>query len=325
MPKNTVILQRGNAEKHCKICRKECGKYCEITKDTEKSKEMKKEEAEMKVKRVWAVFFSPTGSTEKITVEVAVSAAQAAGISAVDIVNITEPSMRTKDLSFGEEDLVVFGMPVYAGRVPNKIMPFVRDRVKGNGAACAAVVTYGGRSFDDGLSELSLLMKENGFLFCGGGAFVCRHAFASALAAGRPNDADISDARSFGKQLGEKTVERSRKALLEKTPQVPGNCPPGSYYVPKGEDGLPAVFLKAKPVTDQRLCTGCGFCAERCPMGSIREEDFFEVTGICIKCQACIKGCPTGAKHMEDEAFLSHKKMLEKTFASSEKKNLIVI
>ena len=286
---------------------------------------MKKEETEMKVKRVWAVFFSPTGSTEKITVEVAVSAAQAAGISAVDIVNITEPSMRTKDLSFGEEDLVVFGMPVYAGRVPNKIMPFIRDRVKGKGAACAAVVTYGGRSFDDGLSELSLLLKENGFLFCGGGAFVCQHAFASALAAGRPNDADISDGRSFGKQLGEKTVESSRKALLEKIPKVPGNCPPGPYYVPKGEDGLPAVFLKAKPVTDQRLCTGCGFCAERCPMGSIREEDFFEVTGICIKCQACIKGCPTGAKHMEDEAFLSHKKMLEKTFASSEKKNLIVI
>ena len=46
--------------------------------------------------------------------------------------------MRTKDLSFGEEDLVVFGMPVYAGRVPNKIMPFIRDRVKGKRAACAA-------------------------------------------------------------------------------------------------------------------------------------------------------------------------------------------
>lgn len=279
----------------------------------------------MKVKRVWAVFFSPTGSTEKITVEIAVSAAQAAGIPAVDIVNITAPSVRTEDISFCEQDLVIFGVPVYAGRVPNKIMPFIRDCVKGNGAACAAVVTYGGRSFDDGLSELSLLMKDNGFLLCGGGAFVCRHAFASALAAGRPNEDDLSDGRSFGKLIGEKVTENSRETLSEKKPQIPGNCPPGPYYVPKGEDGLPAVFLKAKPVTDQKLCTGCGFCAEKCPMGSIREEDFFEVTGICIKCQACIKGCPTGAKHMEDEAFLSHKRMLEQTFAASEKKNLIVL
>ena len=91
----------------------------------------------------------------------------------------------------------------------------------------------------------------------------------------------------------------------------PGNHPAGPYYVPKGLEGTPAVFLKAKPVTDSGKCTGCSLCAEHCPMGSIGTD------GICIKCQACIAVCPQSAKYFTDGAFLSHKAMLERDFADN--------
>ena len=84
--------------------------------------------------------------------------------------------------------------------------------------------------------------------------------------------------------------------------------------MPKGVDGLPAKFLKAKPLTDMEKCTKCGICAKVCPLGSISFEDFSEVSGICIKCQACVVKCPEGAKYFDDAAFLSHVKMLEQNF-----------
>lgn len=86
------------------------------------------------------------------------------------------------------------------------------------------------------------------------------------------------------------------------------------YYVPKGVDGQPAKFLKAKPKTDLEKCVSCGLCARQCPMGSIDLDQPSVVTGICIKCQRCVRNCLKGAKYFDDPAFLSHVKMLETTY-----------
>lgn len=270
----------------------------------------------MKIERIWAVFFSPAKHTEKIVIAAAGAAAKELGLETLHFLDMTKPENRTEAAAFGKGDLVFMAAPTYAGRVPNKLMPFIRDKISGGGAFGAALVTFGGRSFDDSLMELSLLMKENGFSVVGGGAFVCQHAFASTLAAGRPGEADLAEAAQLGIKIARKAAEGNPSS-----PVFPGNNPVGAYYTPKGTDGQPAVFLKAKPVTDEALCIGCGLCARRCPMGSIREEDNFAVTGICIKCQACILSCPTGAKYMADEAFLSHKQMLEEHFADGKWEN----
>ena len=86
------------------------------------------------------------------------------------------------------------------------------------------------------------------------------------------------------------------------------------YYVPKGVDGQPAVFLKAKPKTNPDKCSGCGECARTVERCVVSAEDPAQVIGICIKCQACIRGCKAKAKYFDDPAFLSHLAMLEKNF-----------
>ena len=96
--------------------------------------------------------------------------------------------------------------------------------------------------------------------------------------------------------------------------EVRGDDPVTAYYTPLGTDGKPAVFLKAKPKTDPEKCTKCGICATVCPMGSIPKDAPDTCTGICIKCHACVRNCPTGAKYFDDEAFLSHKAMLERDY-----------
>ncbi|WP_425756454.1 EFR1 family ferrodoxin [Ihubacter sp. rT4E-8] len=271
------------------------------------------------VKRIWAISFSPTGSTAQVVFEAAERAAAELGGLPVHTVDLTTPFGREDMLCFGTEDMVFVGMPTYAGRLPNKIMPFIRDMIKGSGASGIPVVTFGGRNFDDSLAELTDLMEENGFKLAGGGAFVCRHAFVD-IAVDRPDEEDASRAAALGVAVA-KNIQAGREVAVS---EFPGNHPAGSYYVPKGVDGQPAVFLKAKPQIDEEKCVHCGRCAEICPMGSI-EKDTLQATGICIKCQACISHCPVDARYFDDTGFLSHKRMLEETFADAKPENLLVI
>lgn len=99
---------------------------------------------------------------------------------------------------------------------------------------------------------------------------------------------------------------------------VPGDAT-APYYTPKGTDGQPAKFLKAKPLTDLSRCTNCGACARVCPMGAIDPKDVCSVPGTCIKCQACVRKCTRHAKYFEDAAFLSHVAMLEQNFTEPKK------
>ncbi len=115
-------------------------------------------------------------------------------------------------------------------------------------------------------------------------------------------------------QFAEGIAGKLRK--LEAVPppvEVPGD-PEAPYYIPKGLDGEPVKFLKAKPKTDLGKCCNCGVCARTCPMGAIDPKNVAEVPGTCIKCQSCVRKCTHHAKYFDDPAFLSHVAMLEKNF-----------
>ena len=274
----------------------------------------------MKIKRVTAAYFSPTGNVGALAEAMTNSLARALGAEA-ETIDFTAPSVREKQYEFREEDLLVVGLPVYAGRLPNKILPFVQDNLKGTSTLSLSFVCYGNRAFDDGLSELVYEQLNNGFRPAAAAAFATQHAFATALASGRPAEADLQEAKALAIGLSE-AIEKASSADDFKVPDVTGNMPPGPYYRPLRMDGEPAVFLKAKPKTDAGKCTNCGMCARVCSMGSIDSEDTSKVPGICIKCQACVARCPAEAKYFDDPDFLSHKEMLE-THYTEEKPNMI--
>lgn len=275
----------------------------------------------MQITRVSKVYFSPCGSTANIITHMAEAAAAQceAPLSAVDF---TLPAAREKTYRFGPEELVFFGTPVYAGRVPNKIMPFIRDGFLGGGALAVPVVTYGNWSFDDGLVELRNLLEDNGFHTIGAAAVVARHSFSMTLGAGRPNEADLREAALFAGRVAEKAEALDGAGVWEPV-AVPGTHPPEAYYTPLGIDGNPAKFLKAVPKLSGK-CDKCGLCAKVCPMGSIDREDPGRITGICIKCQACVRKCPRQARYFDDAAFLSHKQMLEQNFTAAREASYFV-
>lgn len=283
----------------------------------------------MKIEKIIVIFFSPVGKTALVATTVGEALGKLLQIP-VEHDDFTLPQNRKHIREFGPRDLVVFAVPVYAGRIPNKMLPFVQNYFKGQRTWVVPMVTYGNRNFDNGLKELCFELDKNGFLSIGAAAVVVEHSFSQLLATKRPNGLDVKALETFAKAISEKVVGVSlqrkqgtmmedfcpldRKRLFLDIDAIPGQWPLEKYYTPLGVDGQPAVFLKAKPKTDGTKCVSCGLCAKVCPMGSVSAEDVICVGGICIKCQACVKKCPQQAKYFDDVAFLSHVKMLEENY-----------
>ncbi len=259
--------------------------------------------------RLLTIYFSPTGGTKTAALTLSEALGGILGLPLEEI-DFTLPETRQQAYSFDENDLVVCASPVYAGRLPNKIMPDWRECLIGGGATAVPVVVYGNRSYGGALMEFRRILEENEFRLAGAAAVVGRHAFTDALAAGRPDEEDKAELRSFAGQVAAKLTDPAGFTPLVLDPDE--EIPP--YYTPLREDGEPAKFLKAVPETDETKCDRCGICREICPMGSIDET--MRTTGVCIKCQACVRRCPKGAKYFTDENFLSHVRMLEANYTA---------
>lgn len=262
------------------------------------------------INKVWAVFFTGTGNTKKIACAVA-KAARAQLNCGYGEYDFSLPAARGKVQTFSENELVVLGTPVYAGRVPNVLLPYLTKNLIGSGAPAIPVVTYGNRSFDDGLMELRNISVANGFTPIAAGAFVGEHSFSTTLGAGRPNADDLALAGQLGRDAAAKAMAGSMPCPVT----VDGEDPIRPYYTPRDRNGTAINILKVKPRTDPAKCINCGLCARICTMGSIAPADVTTVTGICIKCCACVKRCPRGAKYYDDEGYLYHQHELEEVYA----------
>ncbi len=261
--------------------------------------------------KVYAVYFSPAGGTKQAAERVAAQLAAHMGVP-WEAINYTRPAARGEKRRFAPDDLVVFGTPTYAGRVPNKILPFLRELFGGQNTPAVAVVTFGNRSFDSSLTELAEELAQEGFCPFAAGAFAVRHVFSDKIGAGRPDASDLDAMDALAARAAEKLKAAPPGTLRPAV--IKGGAPVAPYYTPLGRDGAPVNFLKAKPETDPALCDGCGVCAAVCPLGSIDPENVFSVPGVCIKCQACVRRCPQHAKQFTDAAFLSHVAMLEENY-----------
>jgi len=265
----------------------------------------------MERKKVWAVYFSATDTTKKIVLTIADEAARLLGAEREDY-DFTPPGMRENGFAAGKDDLVIFGTPVYAGRVPNVLLKYLAT-IQGNGALAVPVVLFGNRNFDDGLIELRDILENTGFHTVAAAAFVGEHSFSKTLAAGRPDADDMKEALAFAGKIAEKV-----KGLPEGEAPAPVEVegvphPYRGYYQPRDRKGVSIDIRKVKSLVSD-ACDDCKICADVCPMGSISHENVREYTGICIKCGACIKKCPKQARYYEDEGYLYHQHELEEGY-----------
>ena len=107
----------------------------------------------MKIQSIKTVYFSATGNTKNVVKLIGETIARNMNLSYKEI-DFTLPQAHKDSYEFTKEELVIFGTPVYAGRVPNKVLPMIQGLFQGNDAFAVPVVTFGNRNYDNALIEL---------------------------------------------------------------------------------------------------------------------------------------------------------------------------
>lgn len=222
--------------------------------------------------KITSIYFSATYTTKRVVEAVAKNLSNE--LKVYDITN----DVATETVEIPADELVLVGVPVYAGRVPAMAAERLR-RFKGDNTPVVVVAVYGNRHYDDAVLELHDIMTEQGFRTVSAGAFIAQHSIFPKLGKARPDAEDMADIKLFA----EKSAELLAKGFGEIT--LPGKRP---YKVPGGIPIWP---------TASRRCTACGACARLCPTGAIDPDSPKGVDKTrCIKCGRCIVVCPAKAR-----------------------------
>ncbi len=248
----------------------------------------------MNTKRVAAIYFSPTGTTQKTILRIA----EGTGIPFKQT-DLTLPEIRRSFReSFGAEDLVFVGLPVYAGRLPKDLDDFFTG-LNGNSTPAAAVVVYGNRDYNDALIELRMRLEGRGFIVRCATAFIAEHTVRSKIATGRPDANDLAIALDFGR----KTAAYIDGGCFGKL-ELKGSYP----FTWKGFDPkTPPDFPPRPRLVTNEDCKQCKLCAQNCPWAAIapddsRSRDYSK----CMVCRRCLKNCPSRAIQVAGEKWFSY-------------------
>lgn len=249
----------------------------------------------MKINKCTCLYFSPTGTTEKIVEKIA----EGIGIEKKEVINFTRLTGTQQDQKvFKNNDLVIIGVPVYSGRIPIQAEKYI-EKIKAEKTLAVIIVVYGNREYEDALLELKDSCEKVGFKILAGAVFIGEHTMSSKnkpIAKGRPDEKDLNKAFDLGKYLKE-NIEKIKKIDNVESVSVPGN----PKYKKKKRKWMP----KTAPITNYTACTLCSRCISVCPTAAIRKDDTKIITNknACIFCYACIKDCPSDAREMNNIIF----------------------
>ncbi len=224
----------------------------------------------MSVNSVSVVYFSPTNTTRKAVQAIA----QGSSLPLKQEINATKPAVREESYTFASDELLIVGMPVYAGRIPACCFEFVKS-LKGNKTPCVLVAMYGNRDYDHALMEMHSLLNPNGFETMACGMFIGTHSYNENIAKDRPNVDDLAQAADFGKAVMEKIANNGAPLTI--------------FDLLKPQAGKKGV---APIISDN--CIQCGTCIAGCPTAAIA-DDYSTDPSKCIMCMACTRYCPVSA------------------------------
>ena len=260
----------------------------------------------MGISKVTEVFFSPTYSTERIVR--LIGEAWEETHQEIDLSRIPKEG---EVHEFGAQDLVIFGVPSYGGRVPAPAAERFRN-LKGQKTPIILLTAFGNRDYDDTLLEMKDLAEEQGFVPAAAVAAGAEHSIMRQYAEGRPDSRDKSELTDFSVKIREK-IEQTEDTERVSELSVKGNRPYREY------NGVPM-----KPSAGKQ-CKKCGLCARLCPAGAIPAEHPEEtVKKMCISCMRCIAVCPEHARSISRPMLLAASMKLKKECSERKRNELII-
>lgn len=225
---------------------------------------------------LYQIVFSPTGGTRKVA-DILCAKLEEQYVT----VDLCDAQKDFAACTFTPQDVCVAAVPSYAGRVPETAIRRL-SQLRGNGARAVLVTVYGNREYEDTLVELQDTLQAAGFVPVAAVAALAEHSIARSVAAGRPDAQDVTELESYVPAL------LARLQAEEPAPlTVPGNRP----YKAAGPMAVHPAASEA--------CTGCGICADSCPVQAIPADRPNETdNAVCITCMRCVAVCPSKARSL---------------------------
>lgn len=223
-------------------------------------------------------------------------------IETINTVNLNLKETREKLKINVETDMVIIGVPVYGGRIPNGLYDYFKN-IHGNGVPTVLVTVYGNVSRGSALEELYTLTSKKKFNTVAMAAFIGQHSFSTKevpIGENRPNPEDLKLATDFGKDImiKLKDADFSKKDYLiqlSKRQILTGNFMNLIHAMPQRAG---KTFIK-EPLVDLTKCIKCGSCTKQCPKQAIDNENLQINRKLCIGCFNCVRVCPVEARNID--------------------------
>ncbi len=251
----------------------------------------------MKTNKIHCIYFSATHTTKRIIRSIA----EALGGQTAEY-DITQSGLAS-DITVADNELLLVGMPVYAGRIPARGAEALQH-VHTRNSAAVIVGVYGNRDFDDALLEMKDLVEERGFVTAAAAAFIAQHSIFPTVGTSRPDSDDMAAIADFAAKVSAKIAAAPNSEAL--TPiEVPGNRP---YKTP---GNIPCM------IRTRRSCNSCGLCVAHCPAGAISKENYrLTDKEKCLMCGRCVIDCPQHARYFGGIKYKVIKCSFERMFSA---------
>lgn len=248
------------------------------------------------VNSVQCLYFSPTGSTQKIVETIA----NGMGIPVKDPISITTPQEREAFTGQIDGEVLIVGVPVYVGTFPSLVLSLL-NKLDGSDRWAIPVAVCGNVRMGTCLAELCGILKRQGFIIPAAGNFIAQHSFTCEdfpMGKGRPNEDDLRIATKFGQRVVQKITKNGDDIAYQYGSNTYIRMYVSGSVEAKGFERLGAGARARVRVSERNveLCQECSNCVEGCPTGSIDPISYLIVDETCIRCFACTGNCPSRAR-----------------------------
>lgn len=229
------------------------------------------------------LFFTGTGNSSYIAGEMADQLRQ-------KVISINE-KLRNSDYTVqGNQDLLIFVLPTYCYRIPRVVEDWIRRTEFRKGAKTYFVMDCGESNGNAG-KYLKTLCEEKGLTYMGVSAIVMPENYTAMY-------------KTPDREESLRIIEKSESdigwdiELIRAGQAFPAVKIPLLEKLASGAvNSLFYRFLvKDRKFHTEDSCTGCGKCAQLCPLSNITiEQGRPQWHGNCTHCMACINHCPSEA------------------------------
>lgn len=243
------------------------------------------------INKLHLIYFSPSGSTEKIVKEIASVIKNVP----VEIHDLLTSQSRRKKYTFGPDELVIMGS-MTAGKLFT-LSEELFACLEADNTPFIGVISYGNGYYGIALNEMLERAEKSGFKVSALGAFISRHSMDPAIAEGRPDLHDKEIMQEFGKKAYEKIL-RGDLTLHEIPKTNWSSWDLGNQVIAYRETHREEPYSlprDCKEKTISNACIKCGRCVRGCPVDAINLDAKSFNLDKCIGCWGCINRCPQHA------------------------------